>query len=50
VIEKVVTDGQTAVTITDVRGEARINEMARMLSGKTDPTSLESARHLLSAG
>ena len=49
VIEKVVTDGQTAVTITDVRGEARVNEMARMLSGKTDPTSLESARHLLSA-
>ncbi len=47
VIEKVVVDNQTTVTITDVRGEMRIQEMARMLSGKTDATSLESARHLL---
>jgi DNA repair protein RecN (Recombination protein N) len=47
VIEKSVTDGQTTVTITDVRGEMRVNEMARMLSGNTDAISLESARQLL---
>lgn len=47
VIEKVVVDNQTTVTITDVRGEMRIHEMARMLSGKTDAISLESAKQLL---
>jgi DNA repair protein RecN (Recombination protein N) len=47
VIEKSVTDGQTTVTITDVRGEMRVNEMARMLSGNTDAISLESARQRL---
>jgi DNA repair protein RecN (Recombination protein N) len=48
VIEKTVVDGQTAVTITDVTGDTRIREMARMLSGQTDAISLESARQLLS--
>jgi DNA repair protein RecN (Recombination protein N) len=47
VIEKTVTHGQTTVTITDVRGEMRVNEMARMLSGNEDAISLESARQLL---
>jgi DNA repair protein RecN (Recombination protein N) len=47
VIEKTVADGQTKVTITDIRGEMRVNEMARMLSGNTDAISLESARQLL---
>jgi DNA repair protein RecN (Recombination protein N) len=47
VIEKTVVDGQTAVTITDVTGDTRIREMARMLSGQTDAISLESARQLL---
>jgi DNA repair protein RecN (Recombination protein N) len=47
VIEKTVHDGQTSVTITDVRGDTRIREMARMLYGKADEISLESARQLL---
>lgn len=47
VIEKTVMNGQTTVTITDVRGDHRIMEMARMLSGQTDRISLESARQLL---
>jgi len=47
VIEKVVHNGQTSVTITDVRGETRVSEMARMLNGKADQISLESARQLL---
>ncbi len=47
VIEKVVHNGQTSVTITDVRGETRVSEMARMLYGKADQISLESARQLL---
>jgi len=47
VIEKSVKDGMTSVTITDVRGETRLREMARMLSGKTDAISLENARSLL---
>jgi DNA repair protein RecN (Recombination protein N) len=47
VIEKSVTDGKTSVTITDVRGETRVREMARMLSGQTDAISIESARNLL---
>lgn len=47
VIEKTVMNDQTTVTITDVRGDHRIMEMARMLSGQTDRISLESARQLL---
>ncbi len=47
VIEKVVHNGQTSVTITDVRGETRVSEMARMLYGKADEISLEGARQLL---
>ena len=49
VIEKVVNNGQTSVTITDVRGETRVREMARMLYGKADEISLDSARQLLGA-
>ena len=40
-------DGSIATTINQVRGEARVHEIARMLSGSESETSLEHAEELL---
>jgi len=42
------TDGRPETRLTCVEGDARVNEIARMLSGDVSPTSLEHARALLS--
>ena len=41
-------DGSIATTINQVRGEARVHEIARMLSGSESEASLDHARELLS--
>ena len=40
-------DGSIATTINQVRGEARVHEIARMLSGSESEASLEHAEELL---
>lgn len=41
------TDGVVATTVSEVRGEARVHEIARMLSGSETGASLDHARELL---
>lgn len=40
-------DGETVTTVREVEGEARVHEIARMLSGSETGTSLDHARELL---
>ena len=40
-------DGMVETTVTEVTGETRIGEIARMLSGSATETSLDHARELL---
>ena len=40
-------DGSIATTISQVRGDERVHEIARMLSGSESETSLEHAEELL---
>jgi len=47
VVAKEETDGRTITRITRVRGEERLKEMARMLSGRIDDASLAHASELL---
>lgn len=47
VVAKEETDGRTITRITRVRGEDRLKEMARMLSGRVDDASLAHASELL---
>ena len=46
-IEKGVADGKTSSRCTSVRGDERIKEIARMLSGENSSESLEHARSML---
>ena len=45
-VSKAVTDGRTRTSLTEVEGENRVNELARMLGGKTK-SALEHAKELL---
>jgi len=47
VVDKSVADGRTVTTVTPVQGEARVAEIARMLSGGDSDASLTHARELL---
>jgi DNA repair protein RecN (Recombination protein N) len=47
VVEKEVSRGRTQSRITPVEGEARVTELARLLSGQATPVALEHARELL---
>jgi len=46
-VEKLETDGRTVTRVTQLSGEAREAELARMLSGAVTPTALAHARELL---
>ena len=46
-VAKAVVDGSTFATVAEVSGEARVTEIARMLSGADTPTAREHARDLL---
>ena len=46
-IEKNVSDGKTSSKCRSVRGEERVKEIARMLSGENSSESLEHARSML---
>ncbi len=46
-IEKVATSGETAIRARKVEGDARIAELARMLSGTTTETSLKHAEEMV---
>ena len=50
VVAKEESDGRTITRITRVEGEARLKEMARMLSGRVDQASLAHASELLVGG
>ena len=50
VVAKEEFDGRTITRITRVEGEARLKEMARMLSGRVDQASLAHASELLVGG
>jgi DNA repair protein RecN (Recombination protein N) len=45
-VSKAVTEGRTRTSLTEVEGESRIEELARMLGGKTK-SAIEHARELL---
>jgi DNA repair protein RecN (Recombination protein N) len=45
-VSKAVTDGRTRTSLTEVAGESRVEELARMLGGKTK-SAIEHARELL---
>ena len=47
VVEKEVADGRTHSRVLPVAGDARVRELARLLSGKDTPVALEHARELL---
>jgi len=49
VVEKAVADGRARTGVRAVAGEARIGELARMLSGSETDTSLAHARELLAS-
>ena len=46
-VEKEERNGRTVTRIREVRGEDRVREIARLLSGETSDLSLEHARSLL---
>jgi DNA repair protein RecN (Recombination protein N) len=48
-VSKAVTDGRTRTSLTEVVGESRVDELARMLGGKTK-SALEHAKELLRSG
>jgi len=48
VVEKVVEDGHTFTRVTELQGEARVLELARMLSGTQDEAAVRHARTMLS--
>jgi DNA repair protein RecN (Recombination protein N) len=50
VVSKQDVDGQTQTLISEVSGDARVAEIARMLSGSTDEVALQHAQTLLKAG
>jgi DNA repair protein RecN (Recombination protein N) len=50
VVAKEESDGRTITRITRVEGEARLKEMARLLSGRVDQASLAHASELLVGG
>jgi DNA repair protein RecN (Recombination protein N) len=45
-VSKAVTEGRTRTSLTEVAGENRIEELARMLGGRTK-SAIEHARELL---
>jgi DNA repair protein RecN (Recombination protein N) len=45
-VSKAVTEGRTRTSLTEVAGESRVEELARMLGGKTK-SAIEHARELL---
>jgi DNA repair protein RecN (Recombination protein N) len=45
-VSKAVTDGRTRTSLTEVAGESRVEELARMLGGRTK-SAIEHARELL---
>lgn len=47
VVSKTAHDGQTFTTVSSVRGDERVGEVARMLSGAVSDAALEHARTLL---
>ena len=47
VVEKEIARGRTHSRVAPVEGEARVRELARLLSGKDTPVALEHARELL---
>jgi len=50
VVDKVVTRGKTSTSVVTVEGEARVRELARMLSGTPgSPTAQQHAREMLDA-
>jgi DNA repair protein RecN (Recombination protein N) len=48
-VSKAVTEGRTRTSLTEVVGESRVDELARMLGGKTK-SALEHAKELLQSG
>ncbi len=48
-VSKAVTEGRTRTSLTEVVGESRVDELARMLGGKTK-SALEHAKELLRSG